>query len=102
MHQGHVAYPLHLHVEPSTPAHHFAQGKANPDFRTTLAIAVELIQQAVNAGIPGRGVVADHGLQQGIRELGTGYVRALKPSHACIEILILRRGWKVGCQLTSL
>jgi hypothetical protein len=79
-------YPLH--VEPYTPAHHFAAGKADPDFRTKLAIAVELVRRAVDAGIPFRAVVADcfygedHGVQQGIRELGTSYVLALKPSHA--------------------
>jgi hypothetical protein len=82
----HLYYPLH--VEPYTPAHHFAKGKADPDFRTKLAIAVELIQQAVDARIPFRTVVADcfygedHGVQQAIRELGRGYVLALKPSHA--------------------
>lgn len=82
----HLYYPLH--VEPYTPAHHFAQGKSDPKFRTKLAIAVELIQQAVDAGIPFRAVVADcfygedHGVQQGIRDLGKGYVLALKPSHA--------------------
>jgi hypothetical protein len=82
----HLYYPLH--VEPYTPAHHFAQGKADPDFRTKLAIAVELIQQAVKADIPFRAVVADcfygedRRVQQGIRELGKGYVLGLKPSHA--------------------
>jgi hypothetical protein len=81
-----VYYPLD--VEPYTPAHHFPQGKADKDFRTKLAIAVELIQQAVKAGIPFRAVVADcfygedHGVQQGIQDLGQGYVLALKPSHA--------------------
>jgi SRSO17 transposase len=82
----HLYYPLH--VEPYTPAHHFPKGKADPDFRTKLAIAVELIQQAANTGISFRAVVADcfygedQGVQQGIRELGKGYVLALKPSHA--------------------
>ncbi len=86
----HLSYPLH--VEPGTlwvsPAHHFEQGKADPDFRTKLAMALELVRQAVNAGIPFRAVVADcfygedHGVQQGLRDLGTGYVLALKPSHA--------------------
>ena len=82
----HLYYPLH--VEPYTPAHHFEQGKADPNFRTKLAIAVELIQQAVTAGIPFRAVVADcfygedHSVQQAIRALGKGYVLALKPSHA--------------------
>jgi len=81
-----VYYPLH--IKPYTPAHHFAAGKADPAFRTKLAIAVKLIQRAVAAGIPFRAVVADcfygedRGVQQGIRELGKGYVLALKPSHA--------------------
>ncbi len=81
-----IYYPLH--VEPYTPAHHFETGKADPDFRTKLAIAVELIQQAVDAGIPFRAVVADcfygedRRVQQGIRDLSKGYVLALKPSHA--------------------
>ena len=82
----HLYYPLH--VEPYTPAHHFEQGKADPAFRTKLAIAVDLIQQAVKAGIPFRAVVADcfygedHRVQQGIGALGKGYVLALQPSHA--------------------
>ncbi len=54
----HLSYPLH--VEPGTlwvsPAHHFEQGKADPDFRTKLAMALELVRQAVNAGIPFRAV----------------------------------------------
>src|SRR5947209_196874 len=53
----HLYYPLH--VEPYTPAHHFARGKTDPDFQTKLAIAVELIGQAVKVGIPFRAVVAD-------------------------------------------
>ena len=82
----HLYYPLH--VEPYTPAHHFPQGRADPDFRTKLAMAVDLIQRAVEAGIPFRAVVADcfygedHRVQQGIRDLGKGYVLGLKPSHA--------------------
>jgi DDE superfamily endonuclease len=64
-----------------TPAHLVADGKSDPSFRTKLAMAVD-------AGIPFRAVVADcfygadHGVQQSIRELGKGYVLALKPSHA--------------------
>lgn len=82
----HLYYPLH--VEPYTPAHHFKAGKADPAFRTKLAMAVELVRQAVDARIPFRAVVADcfygedRGVQQGIRDLGKGYVLALKPSHA--------------------
>jgi len=77
-----AGYPL------GVPAHHFEKGRADPDFRTKLAMAVELVRQAVNAGISFRAVVADcfygedHGVQQGLRDLGTGYVLALKPSHA--------------------
>jgi hypothetical protein len=83
---AHLYYPLH--IEPYTPAHHFEKGRADPAFRTKLAIAVELVQRAIDAGIPFRAVVADcfygedHGVQEGIRGLGQGYVLALKPSHA--------------------
>jgi SRSO17 transposase len=82
----HLYYPLE--VVPYTPAHHFPQGKADPHFRTKLAMGQELVARAMTAGIPFRAVVADsfygedHGFQQGLRELGVGYVRALKPSHA--------------------
>jgi hypothetical protein len=79
-------YPLE--VEPYTPAHHFPHGKADPAFRTKLAIGAESVRRAMEAGIPFRAVVADsfygedHGFQRGMRELGVGYVLALKPSHA--------------------
>ena len=72
---------------PYTPAHHFADGKADPAFRTKLAIAGELVAAAAGAGIPCRAVVADSfygeddGFRQGLRELGLGYVLALKRSH---------------------
>jgi SRSO17 transposase len=74
-------------VEPYTPAHHFAKGKEDPQFRTKLKIAVELVRRAVQAHIPFRAVVADsfygedRWVKQGLRELGVGYVLALKPSH---------------------
>jgi hypothetical protein len=77
-----------LDVEPYTPAHHFAQGKADPAFRTKLALGAELVGDAVERGIPFGAVVADsfygedHGFQQALRERGVGYVLALKPSHA--------------------
>src|SRR2546423_3957368 len=80
-----VYYPLD--VEPYTPAHHFAKGKEDPQFRTKLKIAVELVRRAVQAQIPLRAVVADsfygedRGVKGGLRELGVGYVLALKPSH---------------------
>ena len=81
-----VYYPVD--VEPYTPAHHFAKGKKDPQFRTKLKIAVELVRRAVQAHIPFRAVVADsfygedRGVKQGLRALGVGYVLALKPSHA--------------------
>jgi SRSO17 transposase len=81
-----VYYPIDF--EPYTPAHYFAKGKKDPQFRTTLKMAVELVRRAVQAHFPFRAVVADsfygedHGVKRGLRELGVGYVLALKPSHA--------------------
>ncbi len=81
-----VYYPVD--VEPYTPAHHFAKGKQDPQFRTKLKIAVELVRRAVQAHLPFRAVVADsfygedRGVKQGLRALSVGYVLALKPSHA--------------------
>src|SRR5215469_3018294 len=80
-----VYYPVD--VEPYTPAHHFPKGKKDPQFRTKLKIAVELVRRAVQAHLPFRAAVADsfygedRGVKQGLRELGVGYVLALKPSH---------------------
>jgi DDE superfamily endonuclease len=80
-----VYYPVD--VEPYTPAHHFEKGKKDPQFRTKLKIAVELVRRAVQAHLPFRAVVADsfygedRGVKQGLRALGVGYVLALKPSH---------------------
>src|SRR5947199_6343912 len=42
-----VYYPLD--VEPYTPAHYFEKGKKDPQFRTKLKIAVELVRRAVQA-----------------------------------------------------
>src|SRR6266567_7100632 len=81
-----VYYPVD--VEPYTPAHHFEKGKKDPQFRTKLKIAVELVRRAVQAHLPFRAVVADsfygedRGVKGGLRALGVGYVLALKPSHA--------------------
>jgi len=80
-----VYYPLEY--EPYTPKHHFAKGKADPAFRTKLAIAGELVTAAVAADTPFRAVVADSfygedaGFRQRLHELAVGYVLALKPSH---------------------
>ncbi len=77
-----------VHFEPYTPAHHFEQGKKDPEFRTKLGIAVGLVERAVAIGIPFRAVVADsfygddEGFKQGLRKLRVGYVLALKPSHS--------------------
>jgi hypothetical protein len=74
--------------EPYTPAHHFQGGKNDPKFRTKLKIARELVMQAVEEGIPFRAVVADsfygedEEFRWTLRDLGAGYVLALKPSHS--------------------
>jgi hypothetical protein len=75
--------------EPYTPAHHFEGGKANPEFRTKLKIARELVElSAVEEGIPFKAVVADsfygedEDFKCSLEELGVGYALALKPSHA--------------------
>jgi SRSO17 transposase len=81
-----VYYPVDF--EPYTPAHHFTKGKKDPQFRTKLKLAVDLVHRAVQAHIPFRAVVADsfygedRGVKQGLRALSVGYVLALKPSHA--------------------
>jgi SRSO17 transposase len=80
-----VYYPLHF--EPYTQAHHFAQGKADPQFRTKRQIATELVGRAMAAGVPCRAVVADSFYGQdepfraGLKARGLGYVLALPPSH---------------------
>lgn len=79
-------YPLE--VEPYTPAHWFAGGKADAAFRTKPQIALELVQRAVQTQVPFRAVVADSfygenaGFVAGLEQLELGYVLALKPSHA--------------------
>jgi SRSO17 transposase len=81
-----VYYPID--VEPSTPALYFREGKKDPAFRTKLKIALQLVQRAIQDGMPFRAVVADslygedRGFRSGLRELKQPYVLALKPSHA--------------------
>jgi SRSO17 transposase len=81
-----VYYPLA--VEPYTPERWFAQGKADPAFRTKPEIALALVDQALAADWPFRAVVADclygehHGFTRGLAQRGVPYVVALKPSHA--------------------
>jgi hypothetical protein len=81
-----VYYPVDF--EPYTPAHHFESSRNDPDFRTKLKIASQLVGLAMGRGIPFRAVVADPfygedwGFKHSLEELGAGYVLALKPSHA--------------------
>jgi hypothetical protein len=81
-----VYWPINF--EPYTPAHHFEGGKQDPHFRTKLKIASELVELAIGRNIPFRAVVSDSfygedwGFKEALEELGTGYVLALKPSHA--------------------
>lgn len=78
-------YPLE--VEPYTPAHHFEGGKNDPEFRTKLKIACQLVERSVEVGVPFRAVVADsfygedRGFKRSLEELGIGYVLSLKKSH---------------------
>ena len=53
---GRVYLPIVF--EPYTLAHHFAEGKADPKFRTKLKIAAQLVEQAIVDGIRFRVVVA--------------------------------------------
>jgi hypothetical protein len=91
-----VYWPVNF--EPYTPAHHFEAGKEDPEFRTKLKIAKELVEQAVEEGIPFRAVVADsfygedEDLKWALRELNVGYVLALKPSHCWLH----REGEEIG------
>jgi hypothetical protein len=76
-----------VNFEPYTPAHHFEGGKNDPAFHTKLKIASQLVEHSVEEGIPFRAVDdsfygEDEGFKQSLRELGVGYVLALKPSHA--------------------
>ena len=74
--------------EPYTPAHHFEGGKDDPEFRTKLKIAAQLVERALADGMKFGAVVADSfygeddGFKRELEELDVGYVLALKPSHA--------------------
>jgi hypothetical protein len=81
-----IYYPLE--VEPYTPAHHFEEGKADPEFRTKPKIALELVERAVEMEIPFRAVVADilygehRKFKEGLENRQIPYVLAIKPSYA--------------------
>jgi SRSO17 transposase len=82
-----VYWPVNF--EPYTPAHHFEEGKQDPNFRTKLKIASELVGfSAVEEDIPFKAVVADsfygedEDFKCSLEDLGVGYVLALRPSHA--------------------
>jgi hypothetical protein len=81
-----VYYPLE--TEPYTPENHFSQGKNDPNFRTKLKIALQLVQKAVEEGWSFRAVVADNfygedrSMKRGLRACSVPYVMALGPSHA--------------------
>ncbi len=81
-----VYYPLEF--EPYTPAHHFEGGKEDPEFRTKLKIAEELVERSVQRGVNFRAVVADsfygedREFKRSLGKLGVGYVLALKKSHS--------------------
>ncbi len=80
-----VYYPLE--VEPYTPAHHFEGAKNDPELRTKLKIAYQLVQRSVQRGVSFRAVVADsfygedREFKRSLEEFGVGYVLALKKSH---------------------
>ena len=79
-----VYYPLE--VEPYTPAHHFEGGKNDPGFRTKPHIAMELVERALEMGLPFRAVVGDilygehRKFKEGLEEKRIPYVLSLKPS----------------------
>jgi hypothetical protein len=86
-------YPLH--AQPYTPASHFRRKQADPEFRTKLQIAADLITKALAAGVVCRAVVADsfygeHDDLRGVlRQSGLGFVMALRPS---------RGTWQYGAE----
>jgi SRSO17 transposase len=86
-----VYYPLH--AQAYTPAARFVKGRTDPDFRTKLQIAADLVAKAKAAGVVCRAVVADcfygehDDLRAELRQTGWGFVMALKPS---------RGSWQYG------
>ncbi|GAA0903755.1 hypothetical protein Vau01_122210 [Virgisporangium aurantiacum] len=79
-----IYYPPH--TQPYTPASHFPHKQADPGFRTKLAIAADLIAEALAAGVVCRAVVADSfygehdDLRGALRQSGQGFVMATRSS----------------------
>ena len=75
-----------LQVRPYTPAERLPKGTKDPTFRTKPQLAVELVDAALEAGIPFRAVVADcfYGenatFEGALAAAALPYVLALKPS----------------------
>jgi SRSO17 transposase len=93
-----VYYPLE--IEPYTPESYFAKGKDDPDFRTKLKIALQLVQEALQERWPFRAVVADsfygedRGLRGWLRKLSLPYVIHSSP-HMPGGI---QRAWRARCK----
>jgi SRSO17 transposase len=102
-----IYYPID--VAAYTPASWFEEGKGDPQFQTKPEIALELVRKGREWGLPFRAVVADSfygdhlGFQEGLAELGVGYVLALKPSHGwwhlegdigCVVEVAQAHGWQ--------
>ena len=79
-----VYYPLH--IRPYTPGSRLPKGKKDPAFRTKPQLALELIEAALQLGVPFRAVVADcaYGdnvnFEAGLWKAGLPYVVSLKPA----------------------
>jgi SRSO17 transposase len=78
-------YPLH--VVPYTPAARLPQGKKDPALRTKPQLAVDLVERALDLGVPFRAVVADSiygesaAFEGELWGAGLPFVLALRPSH---------------------
>jgi hypothetical protein len=79
-----VYYPLH--VRPYTPDKRLPLGKHDSGFRTKPQLAVELVDAALEAGVPFRAVVADcaYGdnlaFEESLQAAGLPFVLGLKPA----------------------
>lgn len=73
-------------LAPYVPDTWLPQGKADPDFHTKIALALDLVERAVARGVPFRAVVADSwygrnmGFLKTLEQRGRPYVVELQPS----------------------